>query len=116
LVTLASFGGLLWQLSRGWGVHLGGRDVEIPGVMLWVSLAFAAFSTWITHVVGRRLIPLNVDRLRYEADFRYGLVRFRDDVEAVALARGEDVEREGAMRRFRQVMRNWWQLIVAQRN
>jgi putative ATP-binding cassette transporter len=83
---------------------------------MWVGLVFAGFSTWVTHVVGRRLIPLNFDRLRLEADFRYGLVRFRDGVEAVGLARGEAVEREFALRRFRHVIRNWWHLITAQRN
>ncbi len=116
IVTLVSFGGLLWGLSQSWMVDVGTTHLRIPGLIMWIGLGFAVFSTWVTHVVGRRLIPLNFDRLRFEADFRYGLVRFRDSVEAVALAGGQDVERAGALERFRQVIRNWWQLITAQRN
>ncbi|HEY2385392.1 MAG TPA: ABC transporter ATP-binding protein/permease [Candidatus Binatia bacterium] len=116
VVTLISFGGMLWGFSRSWGVQLGAVHLEIPGLMLWVGLAFAGLSTWMTHVVGRRLVPLNFDRLRLEADFRYGLMRFRDSVEPVALSHGEEVERRGAMQRFRHVIANWWRLIVAQRN
>ena len=89
VVTLVSFGGLLWKLSGNWALPLGARHLHIPGFLLWVALFYAAFSTWLTHVVGRPLVPLNFDRLRYEADFRYGLVHFRDNVEAVTLSRGE---------------------------
>jgi putative ATP-binding cassette transporter len=61
-------------------------------------------------------VPINFDRLRLEADFRYGLVRFRDNVEAVVLSGGESAERSNAITRFLHVIRNWWQLIRAQRN
>ena len=116
VATLVSFGGLLWRESSDWPLRLAGREFEIPGFMMWVAVVYAVFSTWITHVVGRRLVPLNFDRLRLEADFRYGLVRFRDNVEAVVLSRGESVERQGSLTRFRHVVANWWQLIRAQRN
>jgi putative ATP-binding cassette transporter len=116
VATLVSFGGLLWALSRHFPLQLDAVQLRIPGLMLWVAILYAGFSTWITHVVGRRLVPINFDRLRFEADFRYGLVRFRDHVEAVALARGESVERLAALDRFRRVIANWWQLIRAQRN
>jgi len=115
-VTLVSFGGLLWTLSRHWPLTLGGMELQIPGLMLWVAVGYAVLSTGLTHWVGRPLVPLNFDRLRFEADFRYGLVRFRDNVEAVALSRGEALERQGALIRFRNVMENWWALIRAQRN
>jgi putative ATP-binding cassette transporter len=65
--------------------------------------------------VGRRLVPLNFDRLRYEADFRYGLMRFRDNVELVTLSHGEELEERNALARFENIIRNWWQLIGAQR-
>ena len=116
LVTLISFAGMLWGISHAWAIHVGGTRVRIPGLIMWVAFLFAGVSTWVTHIVGRRLIPLNFDKLRFEADFRYGLMRFRDSVESVALARGENVEREGALARFRYVIRNWWHLITAQRN
>jgi putative ATP-binding cassette transporter len=98
--TLYSFGGLLWRMS---------------GLMLWVAIAYALVATFVTHMIGRPLVPINFDRLRLEADFRYGLVHFRDNVEAVTLARGQEYERRGARRRFSHVVDNWGQLIAAQR-
>jgi putative ATP-binding cassette transporter len=116
IATLVSFGGLLWRQSSEWPIRLAGTEFQVPGLMIWVAVVYAGFSMWLTHVVGRRLVPINFDRLRVEADFRYGLVRFRDNVEGVVLSRGESAERTGALARFGGVIRNWWQLIRAQRN
>jgi putative ATP-binding cassette transporter len=115
VATLVSFGGLLWNLSGVWALPLGARLVHVPGALLWVALLYAALSTLLTHVVGRRLVPLNFDRLRYEADFRYALMRFRDNLEVVTLSHGEPLERRNALARFQNVILNWWQLIAAQR-
>jgi putative ATP-binding cassette transporter len=114
--TLVSFAGLLWSLSGDWPIGVGGIEIRVPGFMMWVAIAYALFASWITHRVGRRLVPINFDRLRLEADFRFGLVRFRENAEAVGLAGGEERERLGALERFRRVVGNWWELIRAQRN
>lgn len=116
VVTLLSFGAMLWNLSSAWAIPIGGKTTQIPGLMLWIAVVFALFSMWITNRVGRKLIPLNFDRIRVEADFRYGLVRYRDKVEAVALTRGEAVERLGAIDRFQRVVENFYDLVGAQRN
>lgn len=116
LATLASFGGMLWTLSRAWPVHIAALDFQVPGLMLWVAIVYALFAMWVTHLVGRKLVPINFDRLRYEADFRYGLVRFRDHIEPIALSRGEDLERASLRDRFQYIVLNWWQLIRAQRD
>jgi vitamin B12/bleomycin/antimicrobial peptide transport system ATP-binding/permease protein len=116
VVTLLSFGAMLWNLSSAWAIPVGGKTTQIPGLMLWIAVVFALFSMWITNRVGRKLIPLNFDRIRVEADFRYGLVRYRDKVEAVALTRGEAVERLGAIDRFQRVVENFYDLVGAQRN
>jgi putative ATP-binding cassette transporter len=116
VATLYSFGRLLWLMSATWPVRVGSLEWQVPGLMLWVAILYAVIATVVTHLVGRRLIPINFDRLRVEADFRYGLVRFRDNVESVALARGQDREREGARARFGAVVGNWLSLIGAQRN
>lgn len=115
IATLVSFGGLLWTLSSEFPVHVGDVHVHVPGIMLWVAVAYGLLSTWITHRVGRRLVPINFDRLRFEADFRYGLTRFRDNAESVALSLGEATERRSAVARFTDVIHNWWDLIRAQR-
>lgn len=116
IVTLASFGGILWRLSGRWRFEVGGSEFQIPGLMMWVAIIYALLAMWVTHLVGRRLVSINFNRLRCEADFRYGLVRFRDHAEAVVLARGERVEQQSLTARFGYVVTNFWQLIRAQRN
>jgi len=116
VATLVSFGGLLWSLSRDWPLELNGTPLHIPGFMLWVAVGFSLLSMWLTHLVGRRLVPINFDKLRYEADFRYGLMRFRDNVDTAVFSRGDGVERIGSLARFKSVVDNFWQLIRAQRN
>jgi putative ATP-binding cassette transporter len=113
--TLVWFAALLWNISAQWAIPIAGRTRQIPGLLLWVAVALAFLSMWITHLVGRRLVPLNYDKIRLEADFRYGLVRYRDHVEAVALSRGEAVERIGAVGRFLRVYDNFCSLVGAQR-
>jgi putative ATP-binding cassette transporter len=112
--TLYSFGWLLWRMSANWPMQMGGIELRVPGLMLWVAIVYALLATFITHLIGRPLIPINFDRLRFEADFRYGLVHFRDNVEPVALARGQQFERRTARGRFGHVIDNWLELIRAQ--
>lgn len=116
LATLVSFSGLLWNISADWPLQWRGEPIHIPGLMLWIAVIYAFISMGLTHLVGRPLVPINFDRQRVEADFRFGLVRFRENAEAVALARGGGFEQAGAIERFQFVVQNWWQLIAAQRN
>jgi putative ATP-binding cassette transporter len=114
-VTLVSFVGILWGLSGALTVPLGGRSLEIPGYMVWVALVYAIVGTWLTHKLGKPLIALNFNQQRFEADFRFNLVRFRENTEGVALYRGEPGELEGFRERFSHVVRNWWALMKRQK-
>jgi putative ATP-binding cassette transporter len=116
IATLVSFLGILWTLSGEWHFGLAGREFHIPGFMVWVALLYSGLSTWITHRVGRRLVPINFDQQRFEADFRYSLVRFRENAEAIAFSRGEEGARRTALGAFGHVVGNWLMLIRAQRN
>ncbi len=116
LVTLASFAGILWTLSGAWDLKLGSAEFHVPGFMMWVAVAYAGAATWLTHRVGHRLVPINFDQQRFEADFRFHLVRFRENVEEVAVSRGEVRERRGAIDRFHRVVGNFGRLIRRQRN
>ena len=116
LVTLVSFSGILWTMSGAWNLKLGSAEFHIPGFMMWVALVYAGAATWLTHRVGHRLVPINFDQQRFEADFRFHLVRFRENVEEVALSKGEVRERRGALDRFHSVVDNFGRLIRAQRN
>jgi putative ATP-binding cassette transporter len=116
VATLVSFSAILWSLSGAWAFDLDGRSFQIPGLMMWVAIAFAGLAIAVTHFVGRSLVGIQFDRNRYEADFRFALARFRDNVEEVALAHGEEGELRNATNRFGSVVGNWWRLIRAQRN
>jgi putative ATP-binding cassette transporter len=83
--------------------------------MVWVSIVYAAGGTWLTDWIGRPLVRLNFDRQRYEADFRFSLVRFRENTEGVALYRGEPDEFRGFRELFEAVVRNWWGIMRRQK-
>lgn len=103
LFSLYSFLKILWTLS-GSTALLG---ITIPGYMVWVALLYAALGTWVVHLVGRPLVQLNFDQERYEADFRFALVRLRENAEGVALYAGEGEEKRGLLSRFGNIVANW---------
>ncbi|MBV8869331.1 MAG: ABC transporter ATP-binding protein/permease, partial [Acetobacteraceae bacterium] len=107
IVSFVSFVGILWGLS-GEITLLG---VTVPGYMVWVALAYAALGTWLTHLVGRPLVGLRFRQQRVEADFRYALVRLRENVEGVALYSGEAEEKTNLHQRFSGVIGNWWLIM-----
>jgi putative ATP-binding cassette transporter len=107
VVSLASFVGVLWGLSGA--ISLLG--LRIPGYMVWVALAYAAVGTVLTHLVGRKLATLSFRQQRVEANFRFALVRLRENVEGIALYHGEAEERAGLDGRFGGVIENWWSIM-----
>jgi putative ATP-binding cassette transporter len=115
VVTLVSFVGILWGLSGTLEFEWNGTTWEIYGYMVWVAVAYAIVGSWIAHRIGRKLIPLSFDQQRFEADFRFGLARFRENTESVALYRGEDDERRGFTQRFAALTRNWWAIMKRQK-
>jgi len=108
VVTLASFIGILWVLS--WPVTIAG--VEIKGFLVWVAILYALPATWIAHLIGKPLIGINFELQKQEANFRYSLVRLRENAEAVALYRGEQEERSNFRARYRSVIAIWWTKMV----
>jgi len=107
IVTLASFSVILWRLS----VDLTVGGLSIPGFMLWIAVIYALVGSWLTHRIGRPLIQLGFDRQRVEADYRYALVRLRENSEGVALYNGEAVELANFRERFAAVVGNWWGIM-----
>jgi len=115
IVTLVTFVAILWGLSGSFMVSVGGYDVRVPGYMVWVAVLYAVLGTWVTDWLGRPLVGLNIERQRYEADFRFSLVRFRENTEGVALYHGEADEFRGFRARFEDVVRNWWGIMLRQK-
>jgi len=73
---------------------------------------YAAFATVVLVVAGRKLVRINFDQLRYEADFRYGLVHIRDNAESIAFYAGEEPEASETKRRLDSVVKNFNLLII----
>ncbi|MBI1245313.1 MAG: ATP-binding cassette domain-containing protein [Alphaproteobacteria bacterium] len=113
VLTLGAFLTILWGLSGDFSIALFGRDIAIPGYMVWFALVYSVAGTWLTHLVGKPLVPLNYAQQRYEADFRFALVRLRENAEQVALYGGEGRERANFAGRFAGVVSNWYALMWA---
>jgi len=111
VVTLVSFIGILWGISGAMTFF----GVSIPGYMVWIALVYAVVGTWLAHVIGRPLIRIGFDQQRYEANFRFSLVRLRENTEGVALYRGEASELQNFRANFRDVITIWWTKMVKQK-
>ena len=115
VVTLGSFAVILWNLSAAAPLHVFGIKYDIPGYLLWAALVYAVAGTIFTHLVGRALIALNFQQQRYEADFRFNLVRVRENSEQIALLNGERAESDGLLSRFANVVGNWMAIMKRQK-
>jgi len=111
-VTLASFLGILWTLSAAAVLPLGRfGDLRVAGYMVWFALAYAVGGTWLAFRIGRPLVRLNFEQQRYQADFRFSMMRLRENTESVALYGGEARERRTFMDRFHYVFENFWSIM-----
>ncbi|MBI3375514.1 MAG: ABC transporter ATP-binding protein/permease [Betaproteobacteria bacterium] len=115
VVTLFSFVAILWTLSGALGFAFAGTEWSIPGYMVWFALLYAGLGTWATHRIGRPLIGLDFNQQRYEADYRFSLVRLRETSEGVALYQGERGELAIFRARFGNVIANWWSIMKKQK-
>ena len=112
IVTLFSFIVILWTLSAAAPLLLFGTSFVIPGYLVWAALLYAMVGTALTHLIGWPLVGLNFRQQRFEADFRFNLVRVRENSEQIALLRGESDEREQLLNRFGRVVGNFMQIML----
>jgi putative ATP-binding cassette transporter len=111
VVTLFSFVIILWGLSAAAPLHVSGHEFEIPGYLVWGALIYAIFGTALTQWIGSPLVSLDFQQQRLEADFRFNLVRVRENAEQIALLRGEPAERQRLSDRFGRVVGNWYAIM-----
>jgi putative ATP-binding cassette transporter len=100
-VALLGFAGVLWSITP-W--------------LLVGAIGYAAFGTLMTVLLGRRLVGLDVQQFKKEADFRYELVRLREHADAIALLQGEEREKSRVRRRLAHVLENFRIIIGVNRN
>jgi vitamin B12/bleomycin/antimicrobial peptide transport system ATP-binding/permease protein len=112
IVSLATFLVILWGLSELLPLLLFGVDFSIPGYLVWGAVIYAIFGTMLTQWIGSPLVNLDFNQQRLEADFRFNLVRVRENSEQIALLKGETAEREQLSARFGRVVGNWYDIMT----
>jgi len=112
IVSLASFVVILWGLSAAAPLYIYGHDLSFPGYLVAVALIYAVLGTALTQWIGAPLVNLNFQQERYEADFRFNLVRVRENTEQIALLKGENAEQERLLQRFFSVVGNWYGIMT----
>ncbi len=111
VVSLVSFLRILWKLSFPIAVF----GVSIPAYLVWVALLYSVIGTLLAQLIGRPLVGLSFIRQRLEADFRYALVRLRENAEGIALYNGEADESRILSRRFSAIVANWRSIMSRNR-
>ena len=113
--TFASFVVILYNLSGSLSFTFMGKTWTINGYMLWASLLYSVIGTYITHIVGHKLVKINFIQQKYEADFRFSMIRLRESAESVAFYRGEAQEGSVFKQRFKMLLDNFWKLVNKQK-
>ena len=112
IVNLISFSVILWGISGVITFSLGAFPITISGYMFWVALAYALVGSGLTYWIARQLVPVNFDRERLNADFRFRMMRVRENAESVALYGGESSEGDGLEVSFQRVWNNYWRYMI----
>jgi vitamin B12/bleomycin/antimicrobial peptide transport system ATP-binding/permease protein len=111
VVTLLSFVGILWSVSGPISFVIAEQELYIPGYMVWFALLYAGVGSLLVAWIGKPLIKQNYNQQKFEADFRFGLIRIRENAEAIALYRGEQEEQQSLQGHFKEIQNNWWSIM-----
>ena len=111
VVTLLSFVGILWSVSGPISFIFADQEWHVPGYMVWFALLYAGVGSLLVAWIGNPLVKQNFNQQKFEADFRFGLIRIRENAEAIALYRGEQEEQQGLQGQFKEIQNNWWSIM-----
>lgn len=103
-LLLLSFIGVLWALSRGMILPIGGYRFHVPGYMVWCAVLYAGAASLFSWLVGRRLAELNAERYAREAELRSNLVRVSAEIEGITILGAEADEKDHLNRLFAAVL------------
>ncbi|WON77981.1 ABC transporter ATP-binding protein/permease [Serratia sp. UGAL515B_01] len=111
LVTLFSFIGILWNISGPISFAISQYTITLPGYMVWFALLYAVLGSLVIWWVGKPLVILGYNQEHFEANFRFGLIRIRENNDAIALYQGEPREKQQLNNRFEAIRSNWWSIM-----
>jgi vitamin B12/bleomycin/antimicrobial peptide transport system ATP-binding/permease protein len=115
MITICSFLVILWNISGVVSFSFSTFNFTIYGYLVWTALAYAMIGTYCTFRLGRPLVKLDYDQQRYEADFRFSLMRIRENAESIALYDGENQEKENCLQRFKYIVDNFTKIIAVRK-
>jgi putative ATP-binding cassette transporter len=116
LLLLVSFTKILWTLSGTLTFELAGSEIQIHGHLVWIAILYAIGASILGWWVGRPLVKATNVRQSVEANFRFGLVKARENSLAIALIHGEDNEKERFKTLFQAIAEAYNQQTLAWRN
>lgn len=91
-VTAITFGNILAGLSGRYSLNIFGMSLDLPGLLFWAALIYPLGEIIVTFWVGKSIIDLDVIQEKYEADFRFLLMRIRDRREEIAKYNGKNLK------------------------
>lgn len=110
VLTFVTFAVVLWSLSGSLTLPIFG-GFDLPGYMMWAAILYALVGSLATYFIGRPLVGVNFALERYNADFRYRMVRIRENAESIALYRGEPDEERSLRGAFARIYSTWWNFM-----
>jgi vitamin B12/bleomycin/antimicrobial peptide transport system ATP-binding/permease protein len=116
IITLVSFCTILWSLSGILKFSLLGYDFAISGYLVWVAIIYSVIGTIVTFKIGKRLASVDYAQEKKEADFRFSMMRFRENGEAIAIYKGEEYEKNVFQSAFTEVVNNFLRIISITKN
>jgi putative ATP-binding cassette transporter len=112
-INLISFSVILWNLSGNFNLeNLIGINIEIPGYLVWIALLYAVIGTYIAILIGKPLVQLDYTQEKYEANFRYSLMRIREKREEIALHREINPEIHNLRDCFDDIKTNFYSIVL----
>ena len=115
VVTLGVFLYVLWELSEAFPMTSFGLSFNISGYLIWIAVIYAALGTFFTHKIGKALIALKFHQERFEANFRFGMARIRENSEQIALLGGESAEEAALGERYQSILANVYGVVRRQK-
>ncbi|WP_339051605.1 SbmA/BacA-like family transporter [Rickettsiella endosymbiont of Xylota segnis] len=112
IMLFVSFGTILWRIGGHFTFPLGHHIViPIPGYLFWAACLFGGVGIWLTNRIGKKLISYNYHQQRYNANFRFALIKFRESRDEIALQHGEPSEASQFNNLFNKIYHNFIDVI-----